>query len=712
MKTTFNRALACALPLLLAACGGAQDPISPTTVTLSSAKRSNADTTLTAYYDVVQRVYVGYYGRPADTAGLEYWAGQYKAFGMPLTMAEISSAYATNPTVKLFVDAFGTSAEASALYSGDNDAFVSAIYRNLFNTPGDSAGRAFWVNALNRGDMTRGIAALYIMSGAQSTDITSINKKIEIAKSFTSALNTEARRSAYAGDSSLALVRSMLQTVDANTDTATFTGVNSTIGTLENGSGGGIAGQYLSFIYDQTDDGKARIGLVPATGGQGFASLPNVLSTMVGGFTSATVQNGLASNFAAHSLVFWKGERLYRQNLISSSGLPTADIRSTLTLSQVCAEDAPLVDAFDMVDPSLSYQVFRQGGPDTFCNTADDTFAAVRMNMAATSAPLTVNEPLFAIHAANGALSGFLVKNGKSVQRVDTNFANPVTLFTMAKDITSSGNQIDQLGNLFVFTTGDALGREMHLWDASSSAPGTPAVIATATDFALIGEAASIDNQDIFIPITNLGSTAVVRYNVAAKTRSTVGSLVHTPGASISMHLSPTKVILYNAAVGALAAMPRAGGAPQALVTGAGGLYGAASLQVAGERVWVNSLFGKVVTVNTDGSGAITMPTAQFAGCVYKAVIQFAANANTCSAILLVDGGVFKDYDAASAVLKTSYGTLPSTTGQNFYGMSSFAVNGQGAILTRITANSNDSYSISNFHFKAGSAGVTEVKVQ
>ncbi len=435
MKTTFSRALACALPLLLAACGGAQDPISPTTVTLSSAKRGNADTTLTAYYDVVQRVYVAYYGRPADTAGLEYWAGQYKAFGMPLTMAEISNAYGSNPTVKMFVDAFGTSAEASALYSGDNDAFISAIYRNLFNTPGDAAGRAFWVNALNNGAMTRGIAALYLMSGAQKTDITTIDKKIEIAKSFTSALNTDARRTAYAGDSSLALVRAMLATVDANTDTAPFAGVSSTIGKLENGSVG-VAGQYLSFIYDQTDNGQARIGLVPAAGGQGSASLPNVLSTMVGGFTTATIQNGLASNFAAHSLVFWKGDRLYRQNLISSSGLPTADIRSTLTLSQVCEEDSYLLDAFDMVDPAMSYQVFRQRGADNFCNTGDDTFAAVRMNMAATSAPMSVKQPLFAIHAANGALSGFLVKDGKSVQRVDTNFANPVTLFTMAKPIT------------------------------------------------------------------------------------------------------------------------------------------------------------------------------------------------------------------------------------------------------------------------------------
>jgi hypothetical protein len=80
--------------------------------------------------------------------------------------------------------------------------------------------------------------------------------------------------------------------------------------------------------------------------------------------------------------------------------------------------------------------------------------------------------------------------------------------------------------------------------------------------------------------------------------------------------------------------------------------------------------------------------------------------------MLIVDAGVVKDYDAVTGAVQTNYGTLPTLGGQNFYAMSTFAASGQGAILTRITAQSDESYAISNFHFKAGTAGLQAVTVQ
>lgn len=247
------RIVACTSVALLSACGGsAPDPVPAQNMTLATAVTVQATAVqqaqtapAAAYHDLLQRIYVAYFGRPADPAGLAYWAGQYSAFGLPATMGEVSTAYAGNATLKQFVDFFGASGESAALYPGDNAVFVTAIYQNLFNRAPDPAGLAYWVDVLNRGLMTRPIAALYIMGGAQNADVTVINKKVDVAKRFTDSLNTEARRVAYQGEYASALARAMLRNVGAATNAAAFPGVASTINTLEHGASTSSMKAYL-----------------------------------------------------------------------------------------------------------------------------------------------------------------------------------------------------------------------------------------------------------------------------------------------------------------------------------------------------------------------------------------------------------------------------------------------------------------------------------
>lgn len=242
MSGLVSRSVVCLGVALLSACGGSDPmpaapgmpvPVAAGVQTMGAQHAQLAPAV--AYHDLIQRIYVAYFGRPADPAGLAFWADKFSAFGFPATMAEVSIAYSGNATVKQFVDLFGASGESAALYPGDNTVFVTAIYRNLFNRAPDRDGLAYWVDVLNRGVMTRPIAALYIMGGAQNDDVTIINKKIEVAKRFTDALNTPARRVAYEGEAASALVRTMLGTVGLATDMATFTGVATTIYTLEYG---------------------------------------------------------------------------------------------------------------------------------------------------------------------------------------------------------------------------------------------------------------------------------------------------------------------------------------------------------------------------------------------------------------------------------------------------------------------------------------------
>nr|WP_229634265.1 DUF4214 domain-containing protein [Duganella qianjiadongensis] len=116
------------------------------------------------------------------------------------------------------IDTFATSAESQALYPGNNNTFINAIYQNLFNRPAEAAGAAYWSDLLDRGVLTRAGAALAIMSGAQGSDMTTVNNKTSVAVSFTASLTTAQLQAAYSGLAPSAAVRSMLGGISGDTD--------------------------------------------------------------------------------------------------------------------------------------------------------------------------------------------------------------------------------------------------------------------------------------------------------------------------------------------------------------------------------------------------------------------------------------------------------------------------------------------------------------
>ncbi|WGG50673.1 S8 family serine peptidase [Rugamonas sp. DEMB1] len=189
------------------------------------------------YRLVTQQVYLGYFGRPADPNGLYWFADGLKNAGAPSNIVDLEKAYSTNPTVKGLIDSFGNSAESNALYGGDNTAFVSAIYRNLFNRQPDAGGLAFWVNVINNGSLSRGAAALSIMAGGMpNADGVTVNKKAEVAVNFTKSLDLAPEIGAYSNDAAAAKARAMLAQVGSSTDVAAFQSVvDATIARIVNG---------------------------------------------------------------------------------------------------------------------------------------------------------------------------------------------------------------------------------------------------------------------------------------------------------------------------------------------------------------------------------------------------------------------------------------------------------------------------------------------
>lgn len=196
------------------------------------------------YSDVIQQLYVSYFGRAADSGGLTNFTSALAQANAPTDIQGLNAAYSTNATIRSLVDAFGTSAESNALYTGDTSAFVSAIYRNVLGRDADAGGMDFWRGAIDGGNLTKGNAALSIMAGALANtseqgllDAALIHNKIRAASNFTFAIDTQQEVQGYSGNAAAATVRSMLSALSTTTNIDDFqTTVYATLSTLAAGT--------------------------------------------------------------------------------------------------------------------------------------------------------------------------------------------------------------------------------------------------------------------------------------------------------------------------------------------------------------------------------------------------------------------------------------------------------------------------------------------
>jgi S-layer protein len=185
------------------------------------------------YTAVAEQLYIAYFGRPADRAGLINMTAALAAAEAPTNMNDFAAASKTNATVKALLSSFGGSTESAALYTGTDAQFIVAIYQNVLNRDPLLAGLDFWTNALSTGAMTRAEAAAQIMAaatkdGGDATDAATVANKTTVATNFTSAIDTAAEVIGYSGKVAAQTARDMLHTVDSTTDTTAF---NATVAT-------------------------------------------------------------------------------------------------------------------------------------------------------------------------------------------------------------------------------------------------------------------------------------------------------------------------------------------------------------------------------------------------------------------------------------------------------------------------------------------------
>ena len=160
---------------------------------------------MATYTDAIQKLYVAYFSRPADPAGLAYWEGVVTA-----AKGDTSAVSA----------AFAASTEYQTEYAQITTAgVITKIYQNLFGvvTP-DAAGLAYWIDAINNKVFTIDQAVTKIAAGAQGTDKVAYDQKVLVATSFTAAVDTDAEKAGYNGKGANDAAKAFLATVKTAAD--------------------------------------------------------------------------------------------------------------------------------------------------------------------------------------------------------------------------------------------------------------------------------------------------------------------------------------------------------------------------------------------------------------------------------------------------------------------------------------------------------------
>jgi hypothetical protein len=169
-------------------------------------------------------------------------------------VVDVIQAYPNNSDVKQLIDSFVNSPESRGLYTGNNAAYVNAVYLNVFNRNSEAGGLGFWTGFLGRQELSRAQVAMWVLNGAQNADAAVVAKKVEAATYFTNALGKGAAYIiGYSGDNISEAARALLASITATTDMTAFkVEIDAFLESMIGAPGPGVAVvRYSGFNYLQ-----------------------------------------------------------------------------------------------------------------------------------------------------------------------------------------------------------------------------------------------------------------------------------------------------------------------------------------------------------------------------------------------------------------------------------------------------------------------------
>ena len=159
---------------------------------------------MSAYTTALQQLYIAYFGRPADAAGLDYWEARLAS--KQLSLQDVARSFSEQPEYK-------------SVYLGKAlPEIINAFYLNLFAHAADAPGMKYWTAQLESGAVSMGQAALAIINGAVpgSNDQQALINKVAAASVFTSKLDTTDSVVAYTRFENFESVKAWLGKIDAD----------------------------------------------------------------------------------------------------------------------------------------------------------------------------------------------------------------------------------------------------------------------------------------------------------------------------------------------------------------------------------------------------------------------------------------------------------------------------------------------------------------
>lgn len=149
--------------------------------------------------DTVQKLYIGFYGRPADPAGLNYWAQMLDQAG---------------GNVNAIINVFSDSAEYQSRFSGlSTTELVNNLYLQSFGRPAEPAGLNYWVSEIFAGNISLSELAMTLLDGAQNQDLQTIVNKLNVANQFTQTLESQSKGYNF---EQIAAAKNLLDSVTSN----------------------------------------------------------------------------------------------------------------------------------------------------------------------------------------------------------------------------------------------------------------------------------------------------------------------------------------------------------------------------------------------------------------------------------------------------------------------------------------------------------------
>jgi hypothetical protein len=344
----------------------------------------------TTYYENIQKLYVAYFNRPADTAGLAYWEGVVEA--AKGDTAAVSAAFAADTEYK------------AAYKDLSNADIVNKVYQNLFGRDAEAAGKAYWADLLDKKTITIDAVVTAIASGAQDTDLTAYNNKVKAATAFTAALDTATEQKGYSGDAANAVAKTFISGVTTDASLAAAIAPATLGATVAKSVAAGTAFSLASGLEALTVANAAKAAFLDAADGKVDGKVADGTEAKIG--TDVTAKLGaldavVAGDYAGSSAGV-RAVLLSSQQALNAAAL--ADAQAAVnTANANIAKVAGLKDAISTLDAAKTAVT---GAQNAEKSAAVDLAAKLGAYNAQNSTALT-NADI----AANGSITGVVTYN-------------------------------------------------------------------------------------------------------------------------------------------------------------------------------------------------------------------------------------------------------------------------------------------------------------